>query len=245
MGRTDDHVELLAHHCLRALDYTAGDDARLVERTRVALAEAGDRSAALNAFARAAELYAEALRLWPAEHEPGRAQLVFRHASALYLTGDGESERSLEAARSLLIQVEDLEMGAESDLLLAELWWLRGRGDQLDRHLERATILLDGGAPTPARARVLASVARYRVIAGDLEEAVRVARDALALAEQLDLAALQADALISLGTGLGTRRRRRRQSGRQARDRTGARGQRAGRGRPRLQQLGDDLGRPG
>ena len=201
VGRTDDHVELLAHHCLRALEYTAGDDARLVERTRVALAEAGDRSAALNAFARAAELYAEALRLWPAENEPGRAQLVFRHASALYLTGDAESERSLEAARSLLIQVEDLETAAESDLLLAELWWLRGRGDQLDRHLERATILLDGRAPTAARARVPASVARYRAIAGDLEEAVRVARDALALAEQLDLAALQADALISLGTG--------------------------------------------
>jgi class 3 adenylate cyclase/tetratricopeptide (TPR) repeat protein len=201
LGRTDDHVELLAHHCQRALDYTAGDDARLVERTRLALADAGDRSAALNAFARAAEFYAEAARLWPAENEPGRAQLVFRHASALYLTGSAEAERSLEAARSLLLQVEDLETAAESELLLAELWWLRGRGDQLDEHLERAMTLLDGRAPTAAKARVLASIARYRVIAGDLEEAIRVARDALALADQLDLAATQADALISLGTG--------------------------------------------
>ena len=201
LGRTDDHVELLAHHCLRALDYTAGEDPRLVERTRVALAEAGDRSAALNAFARAAEFYAEATRLWSAENEPGRAQLVFRHASALYLTGDAEAERSLEAASSLLLQVEDLETAAESELLLAELWWLRGRGDQLDEHLERAMTLLDGRAPTAAKARVLASIARYRVIAGDLEEAIRVARDGLALADQLDLAATRADALISLGTG--------------------------------------------
>jgi class 3 adenylate cyclase/tetratricopeptide (TPR) repeat protein len=203
LGRSEDHVELLAHHYLSALEYTPGDDpanARLVGRARIALRDAGDRASTLNAFAQAARFYREALRLWPAE-EPGRPQLLFGYASALHVTGDPERERLLEEARSSLLEVGDLETAAHAELLLAEMWWYRARGDRLEQHLELAASLLEGRATSPAKARVLAAVARFRGIAEDVEEEIRVARDALALAEELDLAELRADALITLGTG--------------------------------------------
>ena len=75
-GAERDRSEMLAHHYLSALQYVPasepGRDA-LVEPARVALREAGDRSLSLNAFAKAAELYAEALTLWPPQAPDRRA----------------------------------------------------------------------------------------------------------------------------------------------------------------------------
>ena len=203
LGRPDDHVELLVDHYLRALEYAPGDDTanrNLATRARLALRDAGDRASALNAFAEATGLYREALRLWPSD-DPERPQLLFGYALALHVTGDQQREQLLEEARAALLETGDLATAAEADALLAEMWWYLGRGDRVEQHLERAMSLVQGGAASSAKARVLATVARFRLIAGHAEEGIRVARDALALAEELDLFELQADALITLGRG--------------------------------------------
>jgi class 3 adenylate cyclase/tetratricopeptide (TPR) repeat protein len=203
LGRPDDHVELLVHHYLRALEYAPGDDTantNLAMRARLALRDAGDRASALNAFAQASGFYREAIRLWP-EDEPGRPRLLFGYASALHATGDPRREQLLEEARAALLAAGDLDTAAEADALLADTWWILGRRDRVEQHLHRAISLVQDRAASPAKARVLAAVARFRRLAGATEEAIRVAQDALALAEELDLSELQADALITLGEG--------------------------------------------
>ena len=85
LGRNEDHAEMLAYHWRSALELagaTGGETAELQERTRLALAEAGERAFALNAFGPAEAYYSEALELWPPE-AAGRAVLLFRRAHAL------------------------------------------------------------------------------------------------------------------------------------------------------------------
>jgi class 3 adenylate cyclase/tetratricopeptide (TPR) repeat protein len=202
LGRPDDHVELLAHHYLSALEYTPGDDAanaNLATRTCIALRDAGDGASALNAFAQASGFYREALRLWPAE-EPGRPQLLFRYASALHVTGDPKEQELLEDARKALLTIGDVESAAEADTLLAEMWWHEGRGDYVERHLQHAASLVGGRTASPAKVRVLSGVAKFRMLAGEMDEAIEVGQEARALAEALGLHELLADALITVGT---------------------------------------------
>ena len=164
LGRPDDHVELLVHHYLRALEYAPGDDpanTNLATRARLALRDAGDRASALNAFARASGFYREAMRLWP-EDEPGRPHLLFGYASALYATGDPRRQQLLEDARAALLAAGDVDTAAEADALLADTWWILGRRDRVEQHLQRAISLGQDSAASPAKARVLAAVARFR-----------------------------------------------------------------------------------
>jgi tetratricopeptide (TPR) repeat protein len=195
-------VELLAHHYLSALEYADTDSeakAALGTQACIALRDAGDRAFTLNAFVQATGFYRDALALWPTE-EPARPQLLFRYASALHVTGDRNEEQALEDARQALSAAGDLETAAEADLLLAEMWWIRGRGDHVEHHLQHAASLVSGRGGSPAKARVLAAAARFRMLAGEMEEAIQVGREALALAEALGLQELLADALITVGT---------------------------------------------
>ena len=98
--RSEDRSEMLAHHYLSALQYVpASDPGRdaLVEPARVALREAGDRSLSLNAFAKAAELYAEALALWPPE-APDRPELTLDLGRARMHAESGGGDLLEEAA---------------------------------------------------------------------------------------------------------------------------------------------------
>jgi class 3 adenylate cyclase len=202
LGRPDDHVELLAHHFLSALEYTPEDDAasaKLATRACSALRDAGDGASALNAFAKASEFYREALRLWPAE-EPGRPQLLFRHASALHVTGDPRERELLEDARKALLTIGDVESAAEADTLLAEMWWHEGRGDYVEHHLQHAASLVGDRTASAAKVRVLGAVAKFRMRADELDEAIEVGQEVRALAEELGLHELLADALITVGT---------------------------------------------
>ena len=66
LGRPEDHAEMLAHHYLSALELAraAGQDVgALAGPAQVALSEAGDRAASLNALAQAEHYYSEALAL--------------------------------------------------------------------------------------------------------------------------------------------------------------------------------------
>lgn len=204
LGRPDDHAELLAFHWGSALDLAraAGQDAaELATPTRLALRAAGDRAYAVNAYPSAAGYYGDALMLWPEDDEE-RPQLLYRCADALYVAADERALDALERARDALLAADDRETAAEAEISLSRIWWHRGRRDDFSRHLERAAELA-GAEASPATARVLANVARTRSIGGDPEEGLRLAREALAMAEALALDELRVHVLTTIGSAKG------------------------------------------
>jgi class 3 adenylate cyclase/tetratricopeptide (TPR) repeat protein len=200
LGRPEDHAELLAFHWSSALEVAraAGQDtADLETPARLALRAAGDRSFSVNAYPAAATYYGDALSLWP-EQDEGRPHLLYRYADALYIAADEGALSALERARDALIAVGDHETAAEAELSISRIWWHRGQRSDASSHEERAAELA-GTEPSPATTRVLASVARGKSIGGAREEALRLATEALTMADSLELDELRAHALTTIG----------------------------------------------
>jgi class 3 adenylate cyclase/tetratricopeptide (TPR) repeat protein len=199
--RSEDRAEMLAHHYLSALELAraAGQEtSELAERGRFALREAGDRALTLNAFRAAAGFYGGALDLWPDDAE--RPGILFHLARALHFAGDDRAQETLEQARDKLLERGDRERAAESCSLLAELWWHRGRRERVQEHLERSLSLVQSEHKSASKARVLAQVSRYLMLAGDGDAAVWVGREAMAMAEELGLEEVQAHVLNNVGS---------------------------------------------
>ena len=202
LGRPEDHAEMLAHHWKSAFElYRAAgvEAADVAGRARLALREAGDRAAALNAYLTAEKYYAEALALWP-DADPERPDLLFRRARSLHLAGDDRRTAALEEARDALLDVGAVEPASEAEAFLAHGAWYRGDRDATERHFSRATSLVADRDPSASKARVLALSARARMLAGDHRQAIGVAQDALAIAEALELDELRAHALTTIGS---------------------------------------------
>ncbi len=204
LGRTEDYAELLAHHWRSALELAAAsgqDTAELVDPARRALREAGTRAISVNAYPTAAAYYSDALALWP-EDEAERPQLLYRLADALYLGGDDGALEALETAGDALLEAGDEQTAAEAELSVSRVWWHRGQRDESIRHTTRAAELA-GTTPSPAAARVLANVARTRMIAGEPAEGLRIGEQALAMAEALGIDEIRAHALSTVGSSKG------------------------------------------
>ena len=200
LGRSEDHAELLAFHWSSALELAraAGQDtSELATPARLALRAAGDRSFAVNAYPAAASYYRDALALWSKEEEE-RPQLLYRYADALYVAADNGALDALEEARDALLAAGNREIAAEAEISVSRIWWHRGQKSEASAHEARAAELA-GSEPSPATARVLASVARGQSIGGAREEALRLATEALAMAELLGLGELEAHALTTIG----------------------------------------------
>ena len=201
LGRPEDHAEMRAYHWRSALDLvqaSGADDRDLVEHVRLALRDAGDRAFGLNSYATAASLYEDALELWPDDGE--RPAIVFSRARALFTAGDERSAEALAAARDALIAVSRPEDAAEAEAFLAQLHWFRGENDDVFLHLQSAEELVRGAAASAGVARVLAWSARYRFLAGEVEPALHQAREALAMAQSLDLNDIRIHALTTVGS---------------------------------------------
>jgi tetratricopeptide (TPR) repeat protein len=202
LGRPEDHGEMLAHHWRAALELAraAGrDGGDLAERTRLALRGAGDRAFALNAYDPAEGYYEEALALWPPDDDE-RPDLLFRRAHALHLAGDERREPALEEARDALIAAGNPEAAGEAAAFLARAAWHRGGRDESFSHLASAEELVAAAPASAAKARVLATSARQRTLAGEPQEGIRLAEQALELAQRFGLAELEAHALTTIGT---------------------------------------------
>jgi class 3 adenylate cyclase len=199
--RAEDHAEMLAHHYLNALDYaraTGRMTDELAAPARSALREAGDRALALNVFTVAVRFYAGALDLWPPE-ERERPELLFRFGSALHTAADDRAEEALERARDALLVLGERARAAEASSLLAELWWYRGQRDRVQEHLEQSQSLVEREPVSASKARVMANVSRYFMLAGDPHEAIRAGREAMAMAENLGLEEVRAHVLNNVG----------------------------------------------
>ncbi|HLG08072.1 MAG TPA: adenylate/guanylate cyclase domain-containing protein [Gaiellaceae bacterium] len=201
LGRTEDHAEMLAYHWRSALELAEASGlptAELEENARLALREAGDRAFALNAYPAAERYYAEALGLW-SDQDSGGPELLFRRAHALYFVGDERREEALLEARDASLSAGDTERAAEAEAFLAHVAWYRGQPERVRLHLDRATELA-GGSPSAAKGRVLSISARTRTVSGEPETGMRIAEEALEMADSLGLDELRAHALATIGT---------------------------------------------
>ena len=199
--RLEDRAEPLAHHYLSALELAraAGLTTDEIERpARIALRGAGDRALGLGAYAAAERAYGVAVELWPAD-DPERPGLLMHYGRTLSLAHD-TGEEFLEAARDGFVDAHDLGTAAEAELLIGDLAWRRGQGDEAQAHTDRALELTQGLVPTPELAAVKSHLARFYMVAGRQDDAIRVGRDALAIAHDVGREDLVAFALNSVGT---------------------------------------------
>jgi len=201
LDRGEDQAEMLAHHYLSALELArAAGQVRpeLEERARVAFREAGDRASRLHAVAAAARFYEAALELWPRD-DPERPVLLLRYGRT---RSDDPSldERILEEAHDDLLAGGDTGGAAEAQVVLANVWWARGRRERVLEHMERAVGLVRAEGASSSKAFVLANASRIAMLSGQLEQAIEVGSEALRMAEELGLEELQAVALMKIGT---------------------------------------------
>jgi tetratricopeptide (TPR) repeat protein len=201
LGRTEDHAEMLAHHYQSALelDRAMGRpiDPAFAERAVATFREAGDRAAALNAVVSAAGFYESGLELAPAGSVV-RAGLLFQLGRAKVVSGAPDIDL-LISARDELLQCGERETAAEAEAALAEVHWFRGDTAQGASHVARARDLVETRGLSSAKASVISAVSRYLMLAGESAEAIRLGREALAMAEQLGLDELRANTLNNIG----------------------------------------------
>src|SRR4029077_20208507 len=151
----------------------------------VSTAEAGDRAFSLNALASATRFYESAMELAQAGSSE-RAHLLFRLGRTRFLAGDLDPAL-VAAARDELLACGDRQTAAEAEISLTEVSWLRGDRDQSYVYLGRARALAEGLEPSRATAYVTSSISRFLMLAGENGDAIRLGKEALAMAEQLGL----------------------------------------------------------
>ena len=198
--RSEDRAELLAHHYSSALEYAtaAGQETTaLAERTRLALRDAADRSASLFAFADAARHYCAALELWPPD-DPERPRLLLAAGSARNRS-EGGARELLEEARDRLLEAGEPALAAAAEITVADVSWHAGDLERSAEHQRRAGELVDGAPTSQAKAYVIANLSRFLMLASENAEAIRVGREALAMAEALQLDDLRAHTLNNIG----------------------------------------------
>jgi tetratricopeptide (TPR) repeat protein len=198
--RAEGRAELLAYHYRAALSFAraAGTEPPgLAARALGALRDAGDRSAALGGWEAAARFHAEALELCP-EDDAGRGRLLLRLGRARCRGEMAGREELTEAGKALLAAGEPVA-AAEAEMLLGELAFLQGRGEDREAHTDRALELVAGAPPSASKAAVLRGAMMHLVVASRHAEGLAVGREVLAMARTLGLPDLEADALGAIG----------------------------------------------
>jgi tetratricopeptide (TPR) repeat protein len=105
----------------------------------------------------------------------------------------------LTEARDGLLAAGDVRAGAEAEMLIGETVWFQGQRDQTFEHMRAAAALVDNEPSSPSKAYVVANVSRFLELAGEHEESIGIAREALAMAEELGLDEIRAHALNNIG----------------------------------------------
>jgi class 3 adenylate cyclase/tetratricopeptide (TPR) repeat protein len=200
--RSEDRVEMLAHHYLEALDLAGAagiETESFRDVARMALAEAGERALALNSALPALRFSERALELMPPE-DPLSATLLVRCVRARWLLGEfGEPlEEAGVRAVDAAIAAGDKELAAEVTSILAQNAWIEARHDRAMELSARAVALVEDMPPSPTRARVRAQHARRSYLAG-FEAGEALARSTLVEAEALELDDVAAHTLNTIG----------------------------------------------
>jgi class 3 adenylate cyclase/tetratricopeptide (TPR) repeat protein len=198
--RREDLADVIAHHYVSALDLAraAGmETAELGVSARLALHEAGDRAASLNAFAAAKRFYRSALDLWP-EDDPAYPQLLFRYGRARFFSED-EGEDALARAAEELLDAGDRAGASEAETLVGELRWIEGDRDRAFEHFEGAAALLADEPPSRSKAYVLGNHARFLMTGDEAERSIAIGFEAFQMAQELGLEDVEAQVLSTIG----------------------------------------------
>jgi class 3 adenylate cyclase/tetratricopeptide (TPR) repeat protein len=201
LGRPEDNAEMLAHHYSNALELAraaGADTGALSDSARVALREAGDRAYTLGAYTAARGFYEQALQLWPSE-DPDRPGLLFSYGHVMVLVEPTNARDVMREARDALLAAGDRGRAAEAEVNLGEVYWLQGQRDGTFAHLRAAEKLVTEEPNSFSKAYVVANLSRFLALAGNNEEAIRLGRQALEMAEELDLPVIRAHALNNMG----------------------------------------------
>ena len=177
---------------------------RSSSRALAALRRAGDRALSVHGFGAAARYYGSALALVD-EHGLEWPRLVLGRTVARFRLGEADPAELTKIADALL-GAGAVEPAAEVLVMCTEAAWHAGEREASVAASDRAMALVAEAGPSPARAAVLASSARYTMLAGHHERAAEIARTALPLVEELGLVDLEISLRNSLGgarTGLG------------------------------------------
>jgi class 3 adenylate cyclase/tetratricopeptide (TPR) repeat protein len=203
LGRPEEHAEMLAHHYSSALELAraaGADTSSLVERARVALRQAGDRAYALGAYPAARAFYRDAVELWPRD-DPGRPELLLHYARAINWVEASKDLDVVIEARDELLAAGNRELAAEAEMLISESFWLLGQRDQVFECLQVAEVLVADEPTSSTKALVVSNASRYAMLAGEHDDAIRLGREALAMAEELGIDELRSHALNNIGIG--------------------------------------------
>jgi class 3 adenylate cyclase/tetratricopeptide (TPR) repeat protein len=187
--RVEDHAEILAHHYVTALQLSRSVGGASVADLEAAalrfLLLAGERALGLD-VAKAQSNLDRALQLAPPGH-PQRPEVLDRWAEAARQEGrHGEAAHALDEAIAAFRQRGDTLAAARGLTTLASVLWWSGSERRREVAIE-ATTLLEGLPPGPDLVAAYAELARQEVLGGNLNEGIRSAERALALAGELGL----------------------------------------------------------
>jgi class 3 adenylate cyclase/tetratricopeptide (TPR) repeat protein len=200
-SETGEMAEVLAAHLLDAAraDPDAADVPQIRALARETLVEAGQRAASLALGREAQRSYDQATEL--AEDDETRGGLLELAGRAAWLAGDQQAARErLDAAIELHEAAGDKVALAGASAVLADVFVSLDRLEDAVELAERAVAHLD--QPRPERAAALHELARLYLLRDDLDEALSVTEEALAIVEPLQDWDKVAEALITRGTTL-------------------------------------------
>ncbi len=192
---------MLAHHYREALALASAagvDVSDLRTPAQKAFADAAARAFSLSAWPAAVQLGQEALELMDSDaRERPRLQLNVAYATWFVKRNDPEP---IESAVDGFLALQDLAGAAEASALLSRVLWNRGDGPGAQAAGQRAVELARRVPPSSATARAIVQHASAAIVQErDSATALQLAREALAVAEELGDAAVAARALNTIG----------------------------------------------
>jgi class 3 adenylate cyclase/tetratricopeptide (TPR) repeat protein len=196
--------EVIASHLLAACEAAPDDpDTReLTVRARTALAQAGERAAAL-AAPEEGERYLDQAVALAADDPQLQAELLERSGRLAFLAGNtGEARARLVQAIEIHERHGDAQAAARAGVALADVDQAEGRLEEAMRRFEAALPTLMEAGPSSELAATLGSLGRMQLLHGQLDVAVATLERALTLAETLGLDEPLIEALTSRATVL-------------------------------------------
>jgi len=201
LGRPEDSAEMLAHHYLSALEYARAavvEHPEVARRAGQALGEAGARAAALNSF-EAADRFTRAALDFVEHGSQEWSRLAVQRMRVAQQSSMVSSRQLFEDTRAELEAAGYPEAAAEAGTLESWSAWVAGNVAAASSAIEHASALLEEAPPSRAKAAVLSRYSRLLAIGGAGEEAADMAEKAVAMATDLGLADLRAEALNNRG----------------------------------------------
>ncbi len=108
-------------------------------------------------------------------------------------------DESFFQARDALLEAGEHELAAEAEVLIGRTAWEQGDQDLAFAHLRRAHELVRDAPVSHSKALVLHWLSRSLALADQIDEAIVLGRETIAMAEVLGLDELRANALTTMG----------------------------------------------